>query len=166
MNEFVDSMSRIIDYDDWCVSREFFDYVSSIFGPFSVDRFASLNTAKCPRFYSKFWCPGSEGVDAFSRSWAGENNWLVRPVYLISRTNLHLEVYRAGGVLLVPKWPSAVFWPILFPTFGSLFSVKQVLEFTDTSGIFAPFLHVSNCIPREVLKGIRLLNTKFPYFRS
>ena len=131
-------MRRIIDYDDWCVSREIFDYVSSIFGPFSVDRFASLNTAKCPRFYSKFWFPGSEGVDAFSTSWAAENNWLVPPVYLISRTILHLGVSRAGGVLLVPKWLSAVFWPILFSRFGSRFSVKQVLEFTDPSSTFAP----------------------------
>ena len=66
-----------------------------------------------------------------------ENNWLVPPVYLISRTILHLEVSGAGGNLLVPKSSSAVFWPILFPTYGSRFLVKLVLEFTDPTVIFA-----------------------------
>ena len=83
--------------------QPFFDHVCSLFGPFTVDRFASPNSAKCARFYSKLWCPGAEGVDAFSVDWAGENNWLVPLVYLISRVIFHLDVYSARGVLVVPK---------------------------------------------------------------
>ena len=64
---------------------------SSLFSPFTVDRFASPDSAKYARFYSKFWRPGAEGVDTFSVDWAGENNWLVPPIYLISRTIFHLE---------------------------------------------------------------------------
>ena len=136
LNEFIDSMSRIIDYDDWCISHQFFQYINSYFGPFSVDRFASSDTTKCCRFYSKFWWPGSEGVDAFSITWLGDNNWLVPPVHLVSHTILHLESCRASSTLLVPKWPSAVFWPILFPTHGLRSSVKQIVEFTSPTGIF------------------------------
>ena len=76
------------------------------------------------RFYSKFWCPGTEGVDAFSADWAGENNWLVPPVYLISHVTFHLEACSACGVLVVLKWPSAVFWPIIFPAGGRRTSFK------------------------------------------
>ena len=47
-------------------------------------------------------CPSSEGVDAFSVDWAGENNWLVPPVYLIGHTIFHLEACGARGVLVVP----------------------------------------------------------------
>ena len=68
LNSYADSVSRVIDYDDWALSTIFFHHVSSIFGHFDVDRFASSLSAKCARFYSKFWCPGCEGVDAFSAS--------------------------------------------------------------------------------------------------
>ena len=102
LNEYADSLSRVVDFDDWSVSTAFFDYIASLFGSFTVDRFASHYSAKCARFYSKFWCPSSEGVDAFSVDWAGENNWLVPPVYLIGRTIFHLEACGARGVLVVP----------------------------------------------------------------
>ena len=62
LNEYADSLSRVIDFDDWSVSTGFFAYISSLFGPFTVDRFASPDLAKCARFYSKFWCPDTEGV--------------------------------------------------------------------------------------------------------
>ena len=48
-------------------------------------------------FILSFQCPGSEGVDAFSVDWVGENNWMVPPVYLISRTTSHL-VCRGHGL--------------------------------------------------------------------
>ena len=66
MINYADSFSRVIDFDDWSVSTDFVAYISSLFGPFIVDRFASPDSAKWARFYSKFWCAGAEGVDAFS----------------------------------------------------------------------------------------------------
>jgi len=95
-------MSRVIDFDDWNVSTFFFAHVSSLLSPFTVDRFASPDSAKCARFYSKLWCPGAEGVDAFSFDWACENNWFVPPTYLISRTIFHLEICGTRGVLVIP----------------------------------------------------------------
>ena len=137
LNEYADSLSRVVDFDDWSVSTAFFD-IASLFGSFTVDRFASHYSAKCARFYSKFWCPSSEGVDAFSVDWAGENNWLVPPVYLIGRTIFHLEACGARGVLVVPNWPSAVFWPIVFPLSGHRASIVQCIEFSDPYFVFAP----------------------------
>ena len=52
-------------------------------GPHSVDRFASNLNNQCKRFNSRWWCPGTEGVDAFGQSWANEVNWLVPPPRLI-----------------------------------------------------------------------------------
>ena len=54
LNVYADSMSRVIDYDDWSVSKVFFGHLSALFGPFTVDRFATPVSAKCARFYSKF----------------------------------------------------------------------------------------------------------------
>ena len=146
LNEYADSLSRVIDFDDWSVSTDFFAYISSLFGPFTVDRFACPDSAKCARFYSKFWCPGAEGVDAFSVDWAGENNWLVPPIYLISRTIFHLEVCGVRGVLDIPKWLSAAFWPTVFPMGGLRPFVRLVVEFPDPSFVFAPLWDGHNTI--------------------
>ncbi|VDI31447.1 Hypothetical predicted protein [Mytilus galloprovincialis] len=41
-NEQADMLSRIVDIDDWRISDEFFTFLNDLWGPFSVDRFASL----------------------------------------------------------------------------------------------------------------------------
>lgn len=41
LNVHADSISRFIDCDDWSVSIYFFNHVDGIWGPHSVDRFAS-----------------------------------------------------------------------------------------------------------------------------
>ena len=40
--------------------------------------------------------------------------FLVPPVHLIPDTVRHIETYLVKGVLLVPYWPSALFYPLLF----------------------------------------------------
>ena len=62
------------------------------------------------------------------------------PIYLISRTIFHLEVCGARGVLVIPKWLLAAFWPTVFPMDGLRPSVLQVAEFSDPSFVFAPYL--------------------------
>ena len=41
------TLSRVFDFDDWSVCASFFEYILSLFGLFSVDRFASPDSAKC-----------------------------------------------------------------------------------------------------------------------
>ena len=82
--------------------------------PHSVDRCANHENAQLPRFYGRFWCPGTEGVDAFSVPWAGEINRLVPPIFLIPRVLNHLATFGRRGTLVVPAWPSAPFWPLIF----------------------------------------------------
>ena len=60
-----------------------------------------------------FWHPSSDAVDAFSKSWYLENNWLIPPFTLVCRTIKQLLCCRAEGTLIVPKWPSP-FWTLLF----------------------------------------------------
>jgi hypothetical protein len=45
-----DAMSKQIDTDSWSVWQGDFDFLESIFGPFTVDFFASLENAKVERF--------------------------------------------------------------------------------------------------------------------
>ena len=113
-NCLADFVSKMVDYDDWRVTDEFFAFIDSIWGPHTVDRFANSENKKLRRFNSLFWNPGCESVDAFSQNWQGENNWLVPPIHLIPKAIQHLLTCRAKGTLVVPAWPSAPFWPILF----------------------------------------------------
>ena len=94
--------------------------IDNIWGPHSVDRFACCCNSHVSRFNSHFWNPGTEAVDAFTCDSSGEVNWMCPPPYLIPRTISHALNTIACGTLLVPNWPSAPFWPMLFPSMGTM----------------------------------------------
>ena len=71
-NERADALSRIVDYDDWSINPSVFKWLDSIWGPHTVDRFATDFNAQIERFNSRFWCGNTEAVDAFTVNWAGE----------------------------------------------------------------------------------------------
>ena len=78
-------LSRRYDCDDWEVQDHIFKYLELLWGPHDADRFAYDYNAKCTYFDSKFWCPGTSGIDAFTVNWEGKNNWLVSPPTLIPK---------------------------------------------------------------------------------
>ena len=114
-NQRADLLSRIPDRDDWSIHPVVFQQLEFLWGPHTIDRFANHTNTQLPRFNSRFWNPGSEAVDAFTRDWSGENNWLCPPLFLIPRVIRHALNTAASGTLIVPRWPSAPFWPMLFP---------------------------------------------------
>ena len=65
-NKEADKLSKEIDYDDWYITFEVVNMVCQKWGKISLDRFASDKNNKCSRFNSKFLCPNSETVNAFS----------------------------------------------------------------------------------------------------
>lgn len=136
-NEKADYISKMFDFEDWGVTLHFFAFMDQMWGSYTVDRFASSANAKLHRFNSLFWNPGSEAIDAFSQNWFSENNWLVPPINLVIRAIRHLVACKAKGTLIVPKWKSAAFWPLIFSKNLEYKSyVKDVIEFSNTYGIF------------------------------
>ncbi|VDI76706.1 Hypothetical predicted protein [Mytilus galloprovincialis] len=113
-NEKADYISKMVDFEDWGVTHIFFNFLNDMWGPYSIDRFASVENRKVMRFNSLFWQPDSEAVDAFSQVWTNENNWLVPPINLVIRSIKHIIACKARGTLVVPKWTSAAFWPLIF----------------------------------------------------
>lgn len=105
-NDQADFLSRIYDADDWGLSPLSFYRIDLVWGP---HRFADHVNAKLPRFNSRFWNPGYEGIDAFVMNWAGENNYACPPICLILRVLLHMRNCKASGSLIVPLWDSAPF---------------------------------------------------------
>jgi hypothetical protein len=62
MKEKADFVSKLVDYDNWSVSQEFFEFMDDMWGPSTVDRFANYLNTKLPRFISLFWNPGTEAT--------------------------------------------------------------------------------------------------------
>ena len=110
LNVPADSISRFIDCDDWSVSIYFFNHWTVSGVPILwIGLLANSHNSKLTRFYSRYWNPGCEGVDAFCYDWVGENNWLVPPVSLVPRVIWHLSHCKAVGTLIVPEWVSSPF---------------------------------------------------------
>ena len=114
-NELADYYSRIVDHDDYMLNPSVFTWLDELWGPHSVDRFASPNNAQLDRFNTRFWAPGIEAVDAFTCNWGTDINWLFPPVYLAPRVIRHAQAAAAKGTLIVSRWVSDPFWPLLFP---------------------------------------------------
>ena len=112
-NDQADFLSRIYDPDDWGLSWDTLQNIDIVWGSHSFDRFANYLNAKLPRFNSRFWNPGSEGIDSFVMNWAGESNYVCPPICLIPRVLLHMRNCKASGTLIVPLWHSAPFWPMI-----------------------------------------------------
>ena len=83
--------------------------------PSHVDCFASFYNTQTPRFFSRFWNPGAEAVNAFTVDWNGEICWWAPPLYLVGKLLSHARECSAVGTLIIPGWRSAPFWPVVCP---------------------------------------------------
>ena len=127
-NSMADYISRIEDHDDWGISSHVLNMIQCKYGTLSIDWFASDHNAKLARFFSRFWNPFCLGVDAFTETWANEYGLFVPPITLVTRVIKKMVVDRASGVLVIPCWRSAAFWPILCP--GGKF-IPNVIDWFD-----------------------------------
>jgi hypothetical protein len=83
-NEYSDALAGMYDKDDWKLHSVAFDLVERLWGPFTVDRFASNLNHLVAKFNSYFWCLGGSGVDAFAQpDWLTEVNWCNPPFWMI-----------------------------------------------------------------------------------
>ena len=117
-NVVADELSRIEDVNDNMLDRSCFMSLE-LWGPHLADRFASEKTKQLDPFCSRFLNPSCEAADAFTVSWAGVNNWLFPPPFLVPRELWHMSVGKENGTLLVPEWRSAPWWPLLVTRCGS-----------------------------------------------
>ena len=77
------------------------------------------------------------GIDAFIFDWSKDNNWLVPPIYLVPKVIQHLRLNRAFGTLIVPKWRSAAYWPMLVDRNGRFHHfVIDYIEFVNVKDIY------------------------------
>ena len=136
-NVIADYYSKLKDTDDWSIDNNSFKQILKIYGPVDYDRFADHKNKKVYCFNSKYYCPGSKGVDAFTKDWSQSTlNWLCPPIKFITACIDHLRLCKAKGILIVPEWPSSNFWPKLFYNDSVTPGIQHVY-------VFEPF-YISN----------------------
>ena len=124
-NEKADYISQLVDHDDWKLNPIIFNELDARWGPHTVDRFADMHNYQLKRFNSRFWNPGSEAMDTFTCDWGGELNWRCPPPYLVPWLIRHAQETEALGTLVVPRWYSTPYWPLLFKRVKLIFVLYQ-----------------------------------------
>ena len=113
-------------------------------GHLEVDWFAPANNAKLPIFYSRYW---------------NEIVLVEMLVYLIEKIR---KVCYAVGVIVVPLWKSASFWPLIWN--GNSF-IKNVIDWIDlpvAKEYYIPCKNNSGMFGKENLK-FRMLALKVDF---
>lgn len=115
LNKFADSLSKMVDFEDYTVNQIFFDLVCKESGfNCNIDRFADNLNTKLPLFNSNSYCLGTSGVDCFSYCWGPPYiNWLFPPPRLIMKAVNYLKLCKGKGLLLTPEWKTSSFFPYL-----------------------------------------------------
>ena len=73
-NTRADELSRLEDSNDYMLDPACFNYIDALWGPHTIDRFASLKTKQLEGYCSRYHNPGCVAADAFTVSWSHEVN--------------------------------------------------------------------------------------------
>jgi hypothetical protein len=155
--QHADGLSKMIDTDNWAVAQGDFDNLKSLFGPFTVDLFATAANAKVERFFSFTHECDCSAVDAFSADWVGELAYVAPPVSLVSLhfVSLHFVPFHFVPGHFVPVTLSRSLCPGHFVPWslcpGSLCPLSLCPLVTLSPGHFVPGHFVpGHFVPRSL----------------
>ena len=111
--EYCNAMSKdVVRSDTWISSSEF-RRLQRLYGPFCADFFTSDHSFRMKPHFARFASRESEGVDAFSISWAKGRGYFQPPVGLIWKVVRKADRSRARGIYLVSDWPGSSFYMLI-----------------------------------------------------
>ena len=106
-----DGSSFSLDFDSFSVVLEAFSYVN-----LSVDAMAQFWNKKFPLYFSRRKDPAAMGHNFFAQKLSPDVGYYIfPPPHDIVAVLMHLRLYRASGVLILPMWPSNPFFNFVFP---------------------------------------------------
>ena len=128
-NELADTASRhLILLVDFKLLESLFQQLNSLYGPFTIDAFASQMNTQLPRFWSQHNDDLAAARDALRQDWAGENLYINPPYVLLPRILNRLVQFKVTrAVVIAPLWPTQGWFPVLL---GMTISV-QILGLVD-----------------------------------
>lgn len=146
LNAWSDALAGLYDKDDWMLHRWAFAAIDALWGPHTVDRFASDLNHVVDRFNSYFWCPGTAGVNAFAQTdWLFSNNWCNPPFWMIGQLIMFLREMCAAATIIVPCWPKQPWWRLVCPDGRHLADyILGVLRLPAHRNLFSSGQHSGN----------------------
>jgi len=118
LNTRADAVSHFneLDHCNYYLKDNVFHLLGErLWGPHSVDRFASDYNTHLPCFNSRFFSEFAEWIDCLTTSWEGENNYVFPPPLLIPMAIQQAITDRAACTLVVPFWKGAFWMHYIFP---------------------------------------------------
>ena len=114
-NTEADKESRLFnDRTEWNLKREIFAQITTHWGTPEIDLFATRLNTQLPKFVSWKPDPASCFVDAFTISWKSLYFYAFPPFCQIHRClQKILEKQVPQGIMILPLWPTHVWWPQL-----------------------------------------------------
>lgn len=110
VNAWAERLSREHDSTNETLLAGTFVYPDAGYGPHSFDRFASMQSARCPRFYPRWKCPGSLATNDFVHPWAGENCWSNPPFNQVRAAVRHALRSSESLTLIAHVWRAQLWW--------------------------------------------------------
>jgi hypothetical protein len=107
LNTTADALSRLSDHYEWQLNKGLFAYLEKLWGPHTIDRFATMSNTLLPVYNSRFADPHTSGVDALAQqNWANHNNFVNSPFRLIAQVLKVVESQKAQATVIAPWWPA------------------------------------------------------------
>ena len=113
-NTRADELSRRHDKHEWMLSPAMFQLLDSVWGPHTIDRFASALTTQLPKYNSRFWDPNGMRIDAMAQTdWNAENNFVNPPIRFLGKILQIVQEQKAHATIVAPWWPAQAWFQTL-----------------------------------------------------
>jgi hypothetical protein len=113
LNTLPDQLSRLNPSTEWTLHPTVFKRLNKVWGPYTIDLFASPDHHLLPRYATRYFDPKATFQDAFELPWNQEHAFMNPPFRLIHRILLQVLRTRAEATIIVPYWKSAPWFPLL-----------------------------------------------------
>lgn len=113
-NVAADRLSRLSDKYEWKLHPRLFAYIDKLWGPHTMDRFATLANRQLLNFNSLYAEPLTSGVDALAQTdWAVHNNFVNAPFRMIQQVLDVVQTQKAEATIIAPRWPAQPWYQTL-----------------------------------------------------
>lgn len=117
-NSVADAESRRLEVEtEFALSNSAFKEITRSFRTPEIDLFASRTNTKCKKYVSWKKDPGSIAVDAFTIDWKQHFFYAFPPFSIILKVLKKVQLEKARGIIVVPQWPSQVWFPLCMSMF-------------------------------------------------
>jgi hypothetical protein len=161
LNTIADRQSRMRPTRyDYRLRPSIFRRLDSLWGPFTLDAFATSASTHLERFCSQRAQPGSLG-DVFPMTLTDELTYANPPPRLVGRFLHQLQVQRATACIIVQAFPTQPWWPMLPPMLADVPRWLPPQPFLAPPGFPPPFRRAQRRSLAMLVSGDPLTTARF-----